>query len=188
MTSAFLRARMKVTRQKKCLHGQNTFVKLRFVYLNLCYLYIFGISSWVWTTTEAMSVLSFYVCGHCLGCNSVTILQQDTAMTLQVRSWDQNKSRVRRWVPSERGEVGSEKGVIGSPLPTLGRHFSLTLQISVTLTKIRIQFRSRSVVYEAKKPRLPGCKLPKLFTSWGPKSRTGDRRTSFDQAGKGNQE
>lgn len=67
------------------------------------------------------------------------------------------------------------KGGIGSPLPTLGRHFSLTLQISVTLTKIRIQFRSCSAVYETEKPRLPGCKLPKLFTLWGPKSRTGDR-------------
>lgn len=29
--------------------------------------------------------LSFYLCGHFLGCNRVTILQ-DTAMTLQVRS------------------------------------------------------------------------------------------------------
>lgn len=157
MTSAFLRARMKVTRQKKCLHGQNAFVKLRFVYLNLCYLYIFGISSWVWTTTEAMSVLSFYVCGHFLGCNSVTILQQDTAMTLQVHSWDQNKSRVSKMgAVRARGGRKWEKGELAPRFPPLV-DISLTLQISVTLTKIRIQFRSCSVVYEAKKPWLPGC-------------------------------
>lgn len=73
-----------------------------------------------------------------------------------------------------RGGRKWEKGELAPRFPPLV-DISLTLQISVTLTKIRIQFRSCSVVYEAKKPRLPGCKLPKLFTLWGPKSRTGDR-------------